>query len=101
MGEVDSTLQRLRGTMETTGREGQTHALQIQEDIAKLHEALTALSTDFFDHKRLTLQVQNKLQNQVSMMEEGRRRTAATQQVAEDGRPAAGGDRDRGRCVSA
>lgn len=75
MTEVEQTLQRLCGMLETTGREGQNHAMLIQEDIAKLHEALTALSADFFEQKRLTLQVQNKLTSQVSLLEEGRRRT--------------------------
>jgi len=74
MTEVEQTLQRLRSMLETTGREGQNHAMLIQEDIAKLHEALTALSADFFEQKRLTLQVQNKLTSQVSLLEEGRRR---------------------------
>lgn len=79
-GEVEGTLQRLRGLLESTGREGQNHAMLIQEDIAKLHEALTSLSADFFDHKRLTLQVQNKLQSQVSLLEESRKRSAEIQQ---------------------
>jgi len=86
MGEVETTLQRLRGTLEATGREGQSHALLIQEDIAKLHEALTGLSADFFDHKRLTLQVQNKLMGQVSLLEEARRR-ALQPNESMDGRP--------------
>merc|ERR1719387_608068 len=75
MAQVDQSLQRLRGLLESTGREGQSHAMLIQEDIAKLHEALTALSADFFDHKRLTLGVQNKLTSQVQLLQESRRRT--------------------------
>jgi len=80
MNGVGQTLQRLRGLLETTGREGQSHAMLIQEDIAKLHEALTGLSADFFDHKRLTLQVQNKLTSQISALEENRRRSMESQQ---------------------
>merc|ERR1719387_1295784 len=75
MSEVEQALLRLRQTLESTGREGNSHALLIQEDIGKIHEALTALSADFFDHKRLTLQVQNKLTSQVSLLEESKRRT--------------------------
>lgn len=73
MGEVESTLARLRSNLEETGREGQSHAMMIQEDIAKLHEALTGLSGDFFEHKRLTQQVQTKLTSQVTALEEGRK----------------------------
>jgi len=73
MGEIDATIHRIRGSLEASSREGQGHAMQIQDDIARLHEALTGLSSDFYDHKRLTLQVQNKLQGQVSVLEEGRR----------------------------
>jgi len=86
MNEVETTLQKLRGTLEATGREGQSHALLIQEDIAKLHEALTGLSADFFDHKRLTLQVQNKLMGQVSLLEEARRRALQPSGESMDGR---------------
>lgn len=74
MTQVEQALQRLRGLLESTGREGQSHAMLIQEDIAKLHEALTALSADFFEQKRTTLQVQNRLTSQVSQLEESRRR---------------------------
>merc|ERR1740130_483062 len=74
MSQVEQALQRLRGLLESTGREGQSHAMLIQEDIAKLHEALTALSADFFEQKRTTLQVQNKLTSQVSQLEDSRRR---------------------------
>lgn len=73
MGEIEQSVQRFRGVLDSTGREGQSHAMQIQEDIAKLHEALTALSADFFEHKRLTLQVQTKLTSQVSQLESQRR----------------------------
>jgi len=74
MSQVEQALQRLRGLLESTGREGQSHAMLIQEDISKLHEALTALSADFFEQKRTTLQVQNKLTSQVSQLEDSRRR---------------------------
>merc|ERR1712050_555811 len=70
MNDVEYSVQRLRGALEATGREGQNHAMLIQEDIAKLHEALTGLSSDFFDHKRVTQQVQNKLSSHVSLLEE-------------------------------
>jgi len=73
MGDIEQSVQRFRGLLETTGREGQSHAMLIQEDIAKLHEALTSLSADFFEHKRLTLQVQTKLTSQVSHLESQRR----------------------------
>jgi len=78
MTQVEQALQRLRGLLEGTGREGQSHAMLIQEDIAKLHEALTALSADFFEQKRTTLQVQNRLTSQVSQLEESRRRARET-----------------------
>merc|ERR1719188_1948708 len=79
MNEVEYSVQRLRGALEATGREGQSHAMLIQEDIANLHEALTGLSSDFFDHKRLTLKVQNTLTSQVSMLEESSKRTLEVQ----------------------
>merc|ERR1719281_1763645 len=87
MNEVEQTLQRIRQTLDTTGRESHSHAMLIQEDIAKIHEALTALSADFFDHKRLTLQVQNKLTSQVSLLEESKRRALDVQRQMGDGRP--------------
>jgi len=78
MTQVEQALQRLRGLLEGTGREGQSHAMLIQEDIAKLHESLTSLSADFFEQKRTTLQVQNRLTSQVSQLEESRRRARET-----------------------
>jgi chromosome segregation ATPase len=78
MTQVEQALQRLRGLLEGTGREGQSQAMLIQEEIFKLHEALTALSADFFEQKRTTLQVQNRLTSQVSQLEESRRRARET-----------------------
>lgn len=73
MADVEQNVQRLRSLLETSGREGQEQAMRIQEDIGKLHEALTVLSADVFDHKKQTLQVQHKLTSQVSQLEEVRR----------------------------
>merc|ERR1712232_112398 len=71
--EVEHNARRIRESLETSGRESQSHAMMVQEDIAKLHEALTGLSADFLDHKRLTSQVQSKLTSQVGLIQEGRK----------------------------
>eukprot|EP00928_Gymnodinium_smaydae_P053655 TRINITY_DN37596_c1_g1_i1.p1 TRINITY_DN37596_c1_g1~~TRINITY_DN37596_c1_g1_i1.p1 ORF type:complete len:308 (-),score=54.35 TRINITY_DN37596_c1_g1_i1:106-915(-) len=73
ISEVENTMQRIRGFLDSSGREGQNHAMLVQEDISKLHEALTGLSADFLDHKRLTNQVQSKLNTQVSTLQDKKR----------------------------
>ncbi|CAE7218312.1 Ctsb [Symbiodinium microadriaticum] len=77
MKEVEQLMVKLRDQVDSGGREGNATALAVQEDIAKLHEALTGLSGDFFEHKRLTQQVQSKLLNQVAALEDGRQRSAS------------------------
>ncbi|CAE7207459.1 Ctsb [Symbiodinium natans] len=77
MSEVEQLMVKLRDQVDSGGREGNATALAVQEDIAKLHEALTGLSGDFFEHKRLTQQVQSKLLNQVAALEDGRQRSAS------------------------
>merc|ERR1719281_1248367 len=61
MNEVEGTVQRITQVLDSTSREGHGHAMLIQEDIAKIHEAMTSLSADFYDNKRLSISVQNKL----------------------------------------
>jgi len=67
--------------VEASGRDGNTMALSIQEDIGRLHEALTGLSGDFIEHKRLTQQVQGKLSNQVSALEDSRQRSQPQEEL--------------------
>lgn len=81
LDEVELLAQRLRDQVDSSGREGNATALAVQDDIAKLHEALTGLSGDFFEHKRLTQQVQSKLSSQVAALEEGQQRSASVLQV--------------------
>mmetsp|Transcript_54158 Transcript_54158/g.100017 ORF Transcript_54158/g.100017 Transcript_54158/m.100017 type:complete len:402 (+) Transcript_54158:110-1315(+) len=76
MREVDKTLERLRGVLDKSGKEGNSQSLAIQEDISRLHEALTSLSSDFFDHKKVSLQVQGKLSSQVAVIEEDAKQLA-------------------------
>eukprot|EP00913_Durusdinium_trenchii_P022443 g21081.t1 len=79
LDEVELLTQRLRDQVEAGGRDGNATALAVQDDIAKLHEALTGLSSDFFEHKRLTQQVQTKLSSQVAALEDGRLRSGTLQ----------------------
>merc|ERR1719468_1065221 len=48
--------------------------LQLQEEIARIHESMASVNAEFLDHKRATNSVHNKLQSQVAGLEDGRRR---------------------------
>lgn len=74
LGEVDSNLRGLEDVLSVGNAEHRSQMLQLQEEIARIHESLASVSAEFLDHKRATNSVHNKLQSQVWSLEEGRRR---------------------------
>jgi len=74
LGEVDSNLRGLEEMLSVGNAENRNQMLQLQEEIARIHESLASVSAEFLDHKRATNSVHNKLQSQVWSLEEGRKR---------------------------
>merc|ERR1719253_2440989 len=74
MGDIDSNLRGLEDTLSVGNAENRNQMLQLQEEIARIHEPLSSVGADFLDHKRATNSVHNKLQSQVWSLEEGRKR---------------------------
>jgi len=72
--DIEENIRRLEGLLEEANRENQTQGQSLQEDVSKVHEGLTSLSAEFFEHKRNATATQNKLQSQTWVMEEARRR---------------------------
>jgi len=74
LGEIETNLRGLEETLSVGNAENRNQMLQLQEEIARIHESLASVSAEFIDHKRSTNSVHNKLQSQVWSLEEGRKR---------------------------
>jgi len=74
LGEVDANLRGLEETLSVGNAENRNQMMELQEEIARIHESLGSVSSEFADHKRATNSVHNKLQSQVWALEEGRKR---------------------------
>lgn len=72
--DADMGLKTLEDQLSVANAESRAQMLQLQEEIARIHESLASVSTDFLDHKRATNSSQNMLQSQVWGLEEGRKR---------------------------
>lgn len=88
LGEVDSNLRGLEETLSVGNAENRNQMLQLQEEIARIHDSIASLNADFLDHKRATNSVHNKLQSQVWSLEEGRKRMQPFAQVEAVAKPA-------------
>jgi len=80
--EIDSNLRALEDELSVGNAENRNQMLQLQEEIARIHESLASVSAEFLDHKRATNSVHNKLQSQVWSLEEGRKRQQQADQPA-------------------
>merc|ERR1719199_660856 len=74
LDEIDNNLRGLEEMLSVGNAENRNQMVQLQEEIARIHESLVSVNTEFLDHKRATNSVHNKLQSQVWSLEEGRKR---------------------------
>eukprot|EP00416_Gambierdiscus_australes_P025621 CAMPEP_0171069004 /NCGR_PEP_ID=MMETSP0766_2-20121228/8891_1 /TAXON_ID=439317 /ORGANISM="Gambierdiscus australes, Strain CAWD 149" /LENGTH=329 /DNA_ID=CAMNT_0011525357 /DNA_START=103 /DNA_END=1089 /DNA_ORIENTATION=- len=77
--EIDGSLRSLEDELSVGNAEHRSQMLQLQEEIARIHESLTSLNAEFLDHKRATNSINNKLQSQVWNLEEQRKRQPYTE----------------------
>lgn len=74
LGDIDSNLRGLEDMLSVGNAENRNQMLQLQEEIARIHESLASVSSNFLDHKRAINSVHNKLQSQVWEIDEARKR---------------------------
>merc|ERR1719203_275864 len=72
--EIDEGLRGLEDQLSVGNAENRNQMLQLQEEIARIHESLGSWSAEFHEHKRASNSVHNKLQSQVTGLEDGRKR---------------------------
>merc|ERR1719277_601660 len=72
--EIDGGLRDLEDQLSIGNAESRNQMLQLQEEIARIHESLASVNAEFLDHKRATNSVHNKMQWQVTNMEAGSKR---------------------------
>ena len=63
--DIDQNLKRVEASLSLGNTENRNQMLQLQEEIARIHESLTSVSAEFMDHKRSANSVHNKLQSQI------------------------------------
>merc|ERR1719203_489383 len=71
---IDDGLRNLEDQLSVGNAENRNQMLQLQEEIARIHESLGSWSAEFHEHKRASNSVHNKLQSQVWTLEENRKR---------------------------
>lgn len=81
-GEIETNLRAFEEELTTGNGENRNQMLQLQEDIARIHDAIINVTADFNDHKRLTNSVHNKLQTSVWGLEDNRKRSVPPHQTA-------------------
>eukprot|EP00812_Abedinium_dasypus_P009194 NODE_2902_length_857_cov_214.016209.p1 GENE.NODE_2902_length_857_cov_214.016209~~NODE_2902_length_857_cov_214.016209.p1 ORF type:complete len:219 (+),score=43.49 NODE_2902_length_857_cov_214.016209:87-743(+) len=67
------SLRNLEDQLTVGSAENRNQMLQLQEEIARIHESLFSINAEFVDHRRATNSVHSKLQSQVHSLEAGRR----------------------------
>lgn len=72
--DIDENLRSLEDELSVGNAENRNQMLQLQEEIARIHDSLVSVNAEFLDHKRATNSAHNKLQSQVWSLEEGRKR---------------------------
>lgn len=72
--EIDTNVRTLEDDLNVGNAENRNQMLQLQEDIARIHDAIADVTAEFNDHKRATNSVHNKFQSAVWSLEEGRKR---------------------------
>jgi len=73
--EIDEGLHRLEDQLSVGNVDNRNQMMQLQGEIARIHESLHSVSAEFADHKRATSSVHNKLQSQLWGMEEQHKRS--------------------------
>lgn len=79
--EIDSNVRTLEEDLNVGNAENRNQMLQLQEDIARIHDAIADVTAEFNDHKRATNAVHNKFQSAVWSLEEGKKRMQQTEQM--------------------
>mmetsp|Transcript_71243 Transcript_71243/g.201940 ORF Transcript_71243/g.201940 Transcript_71243/m.201940 type:complete len:307 (+) Transcript_71243:94-1014(+) len=77
--ELDGSARQLEEELASGNAEHRQTMLQLQEEIARVHEWLAGVGAEFLDHKRAASSAHNRLQGQVWQLEEGRRRELSYQ----------------------
>lgn len=72
--EIDAGLRSIEDELTAGNAENRNQMLQLQEEIARLHESITSLGGKFAEQKRQTTATHNKFQSQVWSIEEGSKR---------------------------
>lgn len=85
--EIDDGLRNLEDQLSMGNTENRNQMLQLQEEIARIHESLSSVSAEFLDHKRAINAVQSTLAS-VWGSEEGRKRQASATGPARSSSPA-------------
>eukprot|EP00927_Polykrikos_kofoidii_P022345 TRINITY_DN20890_c0_g1_i1.p1 TRINITY_DN20890_c0_g1~~TRINITY_DN20890_c0_g1_i1.p1 ORF type:complete len:429 (-),score=92.48 TRINITY_DN20890_c0_g1_i1:164-1324(-) len=85
--EIDSNLRAIEDELNAGNAETRNRMLQLQEDIARISEAIANVTSEFDEHKRLTNTTQNKLQSAVWGYEEDTKRQQQGSQLGMAGRP--------------
>eukprot|EP00929_Paragymnodinium_shiwhaense_P113310 TRINITY_DN81589_c0_g1_i1.p1 TRINITY_DN81589_c0_g1~~TRINITY_DN81589_c0_g1_i1.p1 ORF type:complete len:352 (+),score=77.58 TRINITY_DN81589_c0_g1_i1:88-1143(+) len=78
-GEIETNLRAVEEELQVGNAENRNQMLQLQEDISRIHDAITNVSADFTDHKRMTNSVHNKLQTSVWSLEDSKKRMLQTE----------------------
>merc|ERR1719230_1594634 len=78
--DIDSNVRNLEDDLNVGNAEYRNQMLQLQEDIARIHDAIADVTAEFNDHKRATNAVHNKFQSAVWSLEEGRKRQQQVEQ---------------------
>merc|ERR1719330_1993592 len=63
--EIDEGLRSLEDQLSVGNAENRNQMLQLQEEIARIHESLASVNAEFLDHKRANNSVHNKLLSQL------------------------------------
>merc|ERR1719201_2445856 len=71
--DIDQNLKRVEDSLSLGNTENRNPMLQLQEEIARIHESLTSVSAEFMDHKRSANSVHNKLQSQIWALDDSKR----------------------------
>jgi predicted nucleic acid-binding Zn-ribbon protein len=77
LSDIVVNLRGLEDTLSVGNSENRNSMLQLQEEIARIHESIASVGSEFGDHKRATNSVHGKLQSQVWSLEEGKKRQDA------------------------
>lgn len=74
LAELANSLRTLEEDLTAGNGENRSQMLQLQEEVARIHDSLSSVGAEFSDHKRSSTQAHNKLQSHLWGIEEGFKR---------------------------